>query len=87
MLQETAFASPRSKAARLESARVQELEKENSALAARVEELERLRAEEQTAAETRERDLVERHRVELSRKVKAATASAEVELVELREEG
>ncbi|POY76767.1 hypothetical protein BMF94_0016 [Rhodotorula taiwanensis] len=86
MLQETAFASPRSKAARLESARVQELEKENSALAARVEELERLRAEEQTAAETRERDLVERHRVELSRKVKAATASAEVELVELREE-
>ncbi|KPV76201.1 uncharacterized protein RHOBADRAFT_52241 [Rhodotorula graminis WP1] len=85
-VQETAFASPRSKAARLESQRVHELEQENAALAARVDEVERLRAEEQARAE---KDAVEREKKwekKLARDVKEATQAMEKELVELRAE-
>ncbi|GJN87584.1 hypothetical protein Rhopal_000539-T1 [Rhodotorula paludigena] len=85
-LQETAFASPRSKAARLESLRVQELEQENAALVARAEELERAAAEER---ETREREAEERERrweKELTRRVREVTEKSEKELVELRAE-
>lgn len=85
-LQETAFASPRSKAARIESMRVREVEQHNAELLARVEELERVRAEEQAASETAERELVQRHAQEMARKIKEATSTAERELVELRQE-
>ncbi|GAA5821956.1 hypothetical protein JCM3770_002934 [Rhodotorula araucariae] len=85
-MQETAFASPRSKAARLESIRVQELEGENTALAARVEELVRTVEEERDQAQ---RDATEREKKwerELARRVKEATEKSEKELVELRAE-
>ncbi|GAA5910204.1 hypothetical protein JCM8208_006758 [Rhodotorula glutinis] len=83
-LQESAFASPRSKAARLESRRVQELEQENATLAARVDEVERLRAEEQARAEKEAVDRGKKWEKKLAREVKEATAAMEKELVELR---
>ncbi|CEQ41443.1 SPOSA6832_03163 [Sporobolomyces salmonicolor] len=57
-LQEAAFASPRTKAARANNARIAELEEENTALAARIEELEKEREarEEEFAREADERE-------------------------------
>lgn len=66
---------------------MQELERENAALAARVDEVERLRGEEQARAD---KDAAEREKKwerEVARRVKEATAVAEKELVELRAEG
>ncbi|GAA5976274.1 hypothetical protein JCM10908_005438 [Rhodotorula pacifica] len=85
-LQETAFASPRSKAARLESMRVRDLEAQNAELLARVEELEKVRTEENAAASAARREVEKRHEAELTRRIKEATTLAEQELVELRQE-
>ncbi|GAA5863889.1 hypothetical protein JCM3774_001190 [Rhodotorula dairenensis] len=85
-LQETAFASPRSKAARLESMRVRELEAQNAELLARVDELETARVAEREASDAVRREVEKRHEVELTRRIKDATSIAEQELVELRQE-
>lgn len=86
-LQETAFASPRSKAARLESMRVRDLEAQNAELLARVEELESAQAEERAASDAARREMEKRHEAELNRRVKDATAIADRDLAELRQEG
>jgi len=86
-LQQTAFASPRSKAARAESLRVQELEQENATLAARVDELERVRADEQARAEKDAADREKKWEKKLARQVKEAFEAMEKELVELRTDG
>ncbi|GAA5840849.1 hypothetical protein JCM9279_001239 [Rhodotorula babjevae] len=83
-LQQTAFASPRSKAALRESVRVQELEKENATLAARVDEVERLRAEEQARAEKEADEREKKWERKMAREVKETTEAMEKELVELR---
>lgn len=85
-LQETAFASPRSKAARLESMRVRDLEAQNAELLARVEELESAQAEERAASDAARREMEKRHEAELNRRVKDATAIADRDLAELRQE-
>ncbi|BGP38806.1 hypothetical protein JCM10449v2_002743 [Rhodotorula kratochvilovae] len=85
-LQQTAFASPRSKAARLESIRVQELEGETTALAARVEELERAMEDERAQAEKEAAEREKKWEREVIRRVKEATEKTEKELVELRAE-
>ncbi|GAA5950870.1 hypothetical protein JCM8115_004996 [Rhodotorula mucilaginosa] len=85
-LQETAFASPRSKAARLESMRVCDLEAQNAELLARVEELESAQAEERAANDAARREMEKRHEAELNRRVKDATAIADRDLAELRQE-
>lgn len=86
-LQETAFASPRSKAARLESMRVRDLEAQNAELLARVEELESAQAEERAASDAARREMEKRHEAELNRRIKDATAIADRDLAELRQEG
>lgn len=86
-LQDTAFASPRSKAARLESMRVRDLEAQNAELLARVEELESAQAEERAASDAARREMEKRHEAELNRRVKDATAIADRDLAELRQEG
>ncbi|KWU44082.1 hypothetical protein RHOSPDRAFT_34307 [Rhodotorula sp. JG-1b] len=85
-LQETAFASPRSKAARLESMRVRDLEAQNAELLARVEELESAQAEERAASDAARREAEKRYEAELNRRIKDATAIADRDLAELRQE-
>ncbi|GAA5858367.1 hypothetical protein JCM1840_001168 [Sporobolomyces johnsonii] len=83
-LQESAFASPRTKAARANNARIAELEEENAALAARVEELEKEREarEEEVAKEADERE--RRWERKLREEVKAAQEKMRKETAQMK---
>ncbi|GAA6008647.1 hypothetical protein JCM10207_007190 [Rhodosporidiobolus poonsookiae] len=85
-LTEAAYASPRSKAARAESHRVRELEGENAALLARVEESERLRQEEGEAARREAEERERRWERALEREVRETEERVGREAKELREE-
>ncbi|GAA5945003.1 hypothetical protein JCM10213_001851 [Rhodosporidiobolus nylandii] len=85
-LQETAFASPRSKAARLESARVRELEEENALLAARVEELEKQGEEDRSRAEREAEEREQKWEREVKKQVRATEERVGKEAREYKEE-
>lgn len=67
--------------------RVRDLEAQNAELLARVEELESAQAEERAASDAARREMEKRHETELNRRIKDATAIADRDLAELRQEG
>ena len=67
--------------------RVRDLEAQNAELLARVEELESAQAEERAASDAARREAEKRYEAELNRRIKDATAIADRDLAELRQEG